>query len=644
MCGIAGFVDSRRRQNQAELDRLATAMANSLSHRGPDAQTAWTDAECGVALGHARLSIVDLSPTGAQPMHSSCERFVLAYNGEVYNALELRVELEAAGRPFRGHSDTEVIVEGFAVWGVEQTVRRLIGMFALAAWDRRERRLTLVRDRLGIKPLYWGVFDNRLIFASELKALQLVPGWKGVLDRDALAAYMRFGYVPAPGSIYQGVRKLMPGTLLEFSAGSEVRERTYWSLSDVAEAGERDPLDVSDEEAEQVLEDLLTDAVKRRLVADVPLGMFLSGGVDSSTIAALMQSVSDRPIRTFSIGFHEQSFDEAVHAKQVAAHLGTNHEEFYVTPAEAQAVIPNLPTIYDEPFADSSQIPTFLVSQMTRRHVTVALSGDGGDELFSGYNRYNTGLRLAKAIRALPKSARNGAASAIRALSPQTWDCAFALVPGRLRPRNPGDKMHKFANVLPEDGTGYYRHLISQWDGAWSIVQGAREPAHVLSDPTIKARFPDDLAWMQFLDTITYLPDDILTKVDRASMAVSLEARVPLLDHRVVELAWRLPKRFKVRDGKGKWLLRQVLYKHVPKALIERPKMGFAVPVDQWLRGPLRAWADDLLDPKGLRDAGILDLGPILQKWNEHKSGRRNWQQFLWNVLMFEAWRRQYLA
>ncbi len=644
MCGITGFLDTQRRLGDNELRAQAAAMAETLRHRGPDAQTVWIDAERGVALGHTRLSIIDLSAAGAQPMVSSCGRFVLSYNGEVYNAGELRTELEKAGRRFRGHSDTEVMVEGCAVWGVQPTVERLIGMFAFAAWDQRDKRLTLVRDRLGIKPLYWGLQNGRLLFASELKALRVLPDWRGALDRNALAAYLRYGYVPAPACIYQGIQKLMPGTLLEFSGAGEPQTRSYWSLGEIAEQGQQNPLDVSDQEAEQMLESLLADAVKRRLVSDVPLGMFLSGGVDSSIVAALMQAASARPIRTFSIGFHEQNYDEAHHAKRVAAHLKTEHEELYVTPAEAQAVIPKLPTIYDEPFADSSQIPTFLVSQMTRRHVTVALSGDGGDELFAGYNRYSTGLGLAKTIRILPRPLRAALAAATKSVSPQAWDRVFALVPERVRPRQAGDKMHKLAAVLPEDATGFYQHLISQWDGAWQLVAGADEPRHALSDAQIRGRFADDLSWMQYLDMATYLPDDILTKVDRASMAVSLEARVPLLDHRVVQLAWRLPERFKVRDGKGKWLLRQVLYKYVPKSLIERPKMGFGVPIDAWLRGPLKAWAADLLDPVAMKKAGILDPAPIMQKWNEHQSGARNWPQFLWNMLMFEAWRRENLT
>ena len=641
MCGIAGFVELKRRSGPDELRAIAARMAGSLSHRGPDGQGVWTDAEAGVALGHTRLAIIDLSPAGAQPMISSCGRFVLSYNGEVYNAPELRAELEAAGRPFRGHSDTEVLVEGFAVWGVRATVERLIGMFAFAVWDRSTHTLTLARDRLGIKPLYWGEADGRLVFASELKALKVLPGWEGEIDRDALSAFLRYGYVPTPMSIYRGIKKLAPGTLLEYGENGEVRHTAYWSLSEVAERGQATLLDVSDAAAQEMLESLLADAVRRRMVADVPLGMFLSGGIDSSTVAALMQANSTRPIRTFSIGFHEPAYDEAGHAKQVAAHLGTEHTELYVTSAEAQAVIPKLQHIYDEPFADSSQIPTFLVSEMTRRHVTVALSGDGGDEVFAGYNRYGQGLALARMIRTLPKPVRQAMAGAMTAVTPGMWDSASLVVPSRVRPRLVGEKIHKLASVLLEDSAGFHRRLVTQWSEGSSLVEGTAEPDEGLYASAVRKRFADDVSWMQYLDTLTYLPDDILTKVDRASMAVALEVRVPLLDHRVVELSWRLPLRFKLRGSKGKWLLRQIAYKYMPKRLLERPKSGFGVPIDRWLGGPLKDWAEDLLTHSSLKSGDLLKPEPIITKWAEHQTGQRNWQHFLWNVLMFESWRRE---
>ena len=638
MCGIAGLLDLKRRFGPDELRTIALHMADTLRHRGPDDRGVWIDAEAGVALGHTRLAIIDLSTAGAQPMISSCGRFVLSYNGEIYNAPELRSKLEGLGRRFRGHSDTEVMVEGFATWGVQSTVERLIGMFAFAAWDRTTRALTLGRDRLGIKPLYWGHAGGSLVFASELKALKAVPGWLGEIDRDALAAFLRYGYVPTPMSIYQGIKKLSPGTLLACDATGKVAHTTYWSLLEVAARGQASPLDVPDFEAQGAMEALLSDAVRRRMVADVPLGMFLSGGIDSSTVAALMQVSSPQPIRTFSIGFHELAYNEAVHAREVAAHLGTEHTELYVTPAEAQEAIPKIPDIYDEPFADASQIPTYLVSRMTRQHVTVALSGDGGDEVFAGYNRYGQGLAFAKMIRVLPALVRRAMAGAMTAVTPAMWDSVSRVVPSKMRPRLAGDKIHKLAGVLPEDSIGFYLHLVTQWPEASSLVHGAGAPDESLYGSVTRDRFPDDVSWMQYLDMRTYLSDDILAKVDRASMAVSLEVRVPLLDHRVVELSWRLPQRCKLRGSAGKWLLRQIAYKYVPSRLLERPKMGFAVPIDQWLRGPLKDWAGDLLAAPAANGSGLLQRAPIVEKWHEHQSGARNWQNFLWNVLMFEAW------
>jgi asparagine synthase (glutamine-hydrolysing) len=641
MCGIAGFLDPKRRSGDNELKALAAGMAGALRHRGPDAQGVWVDEQAGLALGHARLSIIDLSPAGAQPMQSANGRFVLSYNGEVYNAGELRAELERAGHVFRGHSDTEVLVEGFAEWGIAATVERLIGMFAFAVFDRRERVLTLARDRLGIKPLYWGRVDGRVVFASELKAFAAMPDFAPQIDRQALAAFLCTGYVPAPSSIYDGIEKLEPGTLLEIREDGTTRSERYWSLLDVATRGQGAVLDIDEAEAGDRLESLLTDAVTRRMVADVPLGVFLSGGIDSSTVTALMQANSPSPVKSFTIGFEDTGYDEAAQAKAVAAHLGTDHTELTVTAEEAQSVIPRLPQIYDEPFADSSQIPTFLVSEMTRKHVTVALSGDGGDELFAGYNRYGQGLRAARALKMLPRPVAAGLATMIGAIPPAALDRLFGLVPAGLRPRLAGDKLLKLAGVLGQDTAGYYRTLVSPWAEAWSLVEGAARPEPTAFGAATRDRFDSDLAWMQYADSVTYLPDDILTKVDRASMAVSLEARVPLLDHRVVDFAWHLPGAFKIRGGQGKWLLRQLLHKYVPKHLVERPKMGFGVPIDAWLRGPLKDWAADLLNPAAMTEQGLIDPRPVQEKWNEHQSGRRNWQYFLWNVLMFEAWRRE---
>jgi len=638
MCGVAGLFDYRARRTPEALTAQGRAMADALLHRGPDAGDVWSDAAAGIALGHRRLSIIDLSPAGAQPMVSSCGRFVVSYNGEVYNADALKPELEATGRKFRGHCDTEVIVEGFAVWGVEATIKRLIGMFALAIWDRKERALYLVRDRLGIKPMYWTETGEQILFGSELKALRAVKDWHPTLDRDAVAAYLRFAYVPGSRGIYQGVRQLAPGTVLLARAGKPVEIRTFWSLDDVAAKGQADRFAGSEDEAAQILDALLTDAIKRRMVADVPLGAFLSGGIDSSTVLALMQKSSNRPVRSFSIGFHEKGFNEAPHAAQVARHLGTDHTELYVEPGHALEVIPRLPDMYDEPFADSSQIPTFLVSEMTRRHVTVALSGDGGDELFAGYTRYFRSEAVRRMLDAVPRGARGLAAAAVKSIAPSTWSTLGSWAMPQF-----GDRVHKLAGALAGTPGDFYRLMVTHWDDPDAIVRGGTEPKGLLWDESLAARVPDPVERMQYLDTLTYLPDDILTKVDRASMAVSLEARVPLLDHRVVEFSWRLKPALKASGGMGKRVLRRVLDRYVPKALIDRPKMGFGVPIDSWLRGPLKEWAEDLLGERRLTAEGVFDPAPIRAKWREHLSGERNWQYPLWAVLMFQAWKVRWL-
>lgn len=645
MCGIAGVWDRHRQDVPDALAATVAAMTRTLLHRGPDDGDLWTDAAAGVALGHRRLSIVDLSPAGAQPMVSSCGRFVVSYNGEVYNADELRSELAAAGRRFRGHSDTEAIVEGAAVWGVEPTVKRLIGMFAMALWDRRERVLYLVRDRLGIKPLYWAEFGGRVLFGSELKALRADRGWSPELDRGALAGFLRFGYVPAPQTIYRGVAKLPPGTILTIAVDGPPAIAPYWSLEQIAARGQSDRFAGSEEDAAEALDALLRDAVRRRMVADVPLGAFLSGGIDSSTVVALMQAQSARPVRTFSIGFHEAGYDEGQNAAAVARHLGTDHTELYASPRHALEVIPQLADMYDEPFADSSQVPTYLVAKMTRQHVTVALSGDGGDELFAGYTRYFRGEGLWRAIDATPQPLRALAAYGVRALSPAAWSAVGTVIPEQRRPAQFGDKMHKLAGIIAgePEASAFYRQIVSLWVDPSGLVKDGAERPGPLEDVGIRARVPDFVERMQYLDTLTYLPDDILTKVDRASMAVSLEARVPLLDHRVVAFSWSLPPAMKVGNGVGKRLLRRVLDRYVPRSLVDRPKMGFTMPVDAWLRHELRDWAETLLDKARLAREGILDPALVETRWREHLGGTRNWQASLWAVLMFQAWKERWL-
>lgn len=638
MCGIAGVLSSSTAM-RATLERYATAMAASLAHRGPDDHGLWSDLDAGIALTHRRLSIVDLSPAGHQPMTSANGRFVIAYNGEIYNFQDLRPDLEARGIKFRGHSDTEVMLEAFAAYGIAPTVKRLIGMFAIAVWDRRERTLTLIRDRLGIKPLYWAKFGGLFLFGSELKALRAHSGWTPHIDRGAVAAFMRHNYIPAPHSIYEGVSKLESGCILTLPWQGEPKIERFWNAREVAKAGLADPLRMSDEELVDQLELLLKDAVQRRMVADVPVGAFLSGGIDSSTVVALMKAANAGPVRTYSIGFDIAGYDEAKHAAAVARHLHTEHTELTVTAKEALDVIPRLPELYDEPFADSSQIPTYLVSAMTRQHVTVALSGDGGDELFGGYNRYRLAQRFWRGLSLMPSAIRHGIAKGFGSITPEDWSNFFDLLPARLRPAQAGDKLHKLASVLALDDLGaLYRRLVTHWDPA-TVMLGVEEPKGLLWDETIKKDFGNPFARMQFLDLTTYLPDDILTKVDRASMAVALEARVPLLDHRVVEFAWRIPRNKLISNGISKWPLRQVLYRHVPRELIDRPKMGFGIPLGEWLRGPLRDWAESLLAEKRLREGGLFDPKPIRRAWTEHRGGQRNWQYPLWDVLIFEAWR-----
>ncbi len=643
MCGIAGFLASGRLGDSPS--EVVQGMSDAILHRGPDAGGNWVDADAGVALGHRRLSILDLSPEGSQPMVSHSGRLVTVFNGEIYNWRELRAELDDARAPsWRGHSDTEVMLEALEEWGIDGALRRFVGMFAFALWDRRDRRLTLARDRLGEKPLYYGVSNGTLLFGSELKALRAHPSFAAAIDRNALTLLLRHNYIPAPYSIYQGVRKLLPGTFLTLSKGRlDAAPTPYWSVGAVTEAGQRQPFAGSDAEAVDELERLLRRAVGQQMVADVPLGAFLSGGVDSSAVVALMQAQSSVPVRTFTIGFHEKAYNEAKYAKIIAQHLGTDHTELYVTPQQALDVIPRLPQLYDEPFADSSQIPTFLISQLTRQHVTVSLSGDAADELFGGYNRYVLTRNVWSRLSLLPVDLRRILSRAVLAVSPRGIN-ALATV---LQPFLPsvaqagwsGDKLHKGASVLTSSSVDeLYRGLVSHWSDPAMLVLHAHEPPTMLTEPTLQPRLSDPIERMMALDLLTYLPDDILTKVDRAAMGVSLETRVPFLDHRVVEFACQLPLRMKLRDGLGKWALRNVLYRHVPREMIERPKHGFGVPIDSWLRGPLRDWAEDLLSERRLQQEGYFAPAPIRRRWREHLSGSRDGHYHLWDVLMFQAW------
>lgn len=643
MCGIVGFFQL---DSEGQLKSQVRFMTDALEHRGPDDSGQWVDVHGGIALGHRRLSVLDLSPAGHQPMLSHGGRYVIVFNGEIYNHLDLRAAL--GERPWRGHSDTETFLAACEAWGIEKALTQSVGMFALAVWDRDERLLTLARDRLGEKPLYYGWQGEVFLFASELKAIRRHPAFEGVVDRDVLTLFLRHNYVPAPYSIYKGIHKLLPGTYYQIGLASPPGAlQTYWSARSVAETGQKNPFSGSDEEARELLETVLLRSVRGQMLSDVPLGAFLSGGVDSSTVVALMQSQSMRPVKTFTIGFREEGYDEARHARVVAHHLGTEHTELYVKPEEAQAVIPLLPGLYDEPFADSSQIPTYLVSCLARKYVTVSLSGDGGDELFGGYNRYVWARTIWRRLGWLPISIRAAFAGMLTTLPPAAWDNAFKrlsrFVPDKLRYSSPGDKLHKLADILAvRDPEEMYRGLVSHWKDPEQIVKGGREPSTILKDPSQWADLSDLTHRMMYLDSVSYLPDDILTKVDRAAMGVSLETRVPLLDHRVLEFAWTLPLSVKSRKGQGKWLLRQVLYRHVPSELIERPKMGFGIPLDVWLRGPLKNWAAALLNPSRLEREGFFNAAPIRQKWEEHCSGRRNWSYYLWDILMFQAWREAY--
>jgi asparagine synthase (glutamine-hydrolysing) len=655
MCGIAGFLN-RRGFDAASASALAKAMGVEISHRGPDEASEWVDGETGIALAHRRLSIVELSAAGSQPMVSLSGRYIIVYNGEIYNHLELRAKLRDGGYTgvWRGHSDTETLLAAIEVWGLTSALTESVGMFAIALWDRVERNLYLARDRLGEKPLYYGwqgTGDKRtLLFGSELKALVRHPAFSGQIDRTSLSRFLRHGYVPAPSSIFFGIDKLRPGVIATFSPDrSEPVLSAYWSPSKIIQEGQLNPLEISPDAAVDHLESLLRRAVAQQMVADVPLGAFLSGGVDSSTVVALMQAQSSRAVRTFSIGFEETGFNEAEYAKAVAHHLGTDHTELYVDASMALNVVPHLARMYDEPFADSSQIPTHLVCHLARRHVTVSLSGDGGDELFGGYTRYVMTQRLWTTLNRLPRPLRILVGKVLRAVPLSAWNSIGGLVPGMSESPSgfsrSGEKIHKGALAMQADGLdSLYLELISQFSQPSSLMSPVPIDSSALDlveASIIQYQLPD-VERMMALDLVTYLPDDILVKVDRAAMAVSLETRVPLLDHRVVEFAWKMPVSLKIRDGLSKWALRQVLYRYVPRTLIDRPKMGFGIPIQHWLRGALRDWAEDLLSHSSLLASGSLNPDPIRRLWAEHLSGKADRQAILWNVLMFQAWHQEF--
>lgn len=627
MCGIAGFLSPG-----VQIDRDASAgvlarMTASLVHRGPDAAGQWLDEHAGVALGHRRLSVIDLSPAGAQPMVSLDGSTVLTFNGEIYNFQQLRDSLESRFGviPWRGTSDTEVLLEAIARLGLEKALREAVGMFGLATWNRNTRTLELARDRLGEKPLYYAQVANQIVFASEVRAFRAIPSFEARINRDSIAAFLRHNYIPSPQSIYHGVNKLPPGTLIRFHGlGERPTPSPYWSLRKVVAAGLSSPFNGSAREAADELDRLLRNAIRGQMISDVPLGAFLSGGVDSSMVVALMQAQSARPVKTFSIGFHEPEFNEAQYAKAVASHLGTEHHELYVTPRDAMEMIPDLGRIYDEPFSDSSEIPTTLISQLARRSVTVSLSGDGGDELFGGYHRYQHSSRVWNALRAVPWTLRATTAKVLA-----TWPGERGFV-GHLSEAAPLIRSTKLGEL--------YRGLVSHSRKPERLVIGGTEQSSAFMDEDFDDAKMSDVEWMMFIDAVTYLPDDVLVKVDRAAMSVALETRVPLLDHRIVEFAWALPFGMRVRSGAAKALLRDVLYRYVPAPLIDRRKKGFNVPIGTWMRGPLRDWVEILISRDRLHSEGYLRPEPIRAMWQEHLSGRRSRHTMIWNVLMFQSW------
>jgi asparagine synthase (glutamine-hydrolysing) len=651
MCGIVGLFQ-RPGASESELLHRAEVMASTLAHRGPDDAGRWAEPQAGMAFGFRRLAIIDLSANGHQPMSSTSGRYTMVFNGEVFNHRELRRDLAATGATFRGHGDSEVILAAFERWGIEAAVKRFVGMFALAVWDARSRELTLIRDRLGIKPLFVYAEPGFLSFASELRALHAGTRFDQTMDVEAVTAYLRYLYVPAPATIFRRAQKLLPGHLLTIrDPDAPLPEaRPYWSVKEVAQAGTSARFELTDEEAAEEFDRLLTESVKLRMEADVPLGALLSGGVDSSTVVAVMQAAAGAPVRTFTIGFDRPEHDESAHAREIARYLGTNHTQLRVHGQDALALVPQLPELLDEPLADPSYIPTYLVCRLARQHVTVTLTGDGGDELFGGYNRYIAGARLIGQTERWPRALRRLAATGIRSLSPERWDRLHgALTPvlaAHARTRLAGTKLRKLGRMLESEGAqAGYRTLLSAWREPARLVIGGRERLE-RSDALFEQgkNGLDLMERMMLADQGSYLPDDLLAKVDRASMAVSLEARVPLLDHRLVEFSWRLPRRFKVRDGTGKWILRQALYRRVPRALVDREKVGFTVPMADWLRGPLREWASDLLSPSRLAQQNLVRAEPLQSAWTRFCAGDSEDAAGLWAVLLLTAWQEHWKA
>ena len=645
MCGIAGFLNFKQTQTQDTLISLGKKMSDTLIHRGPDDFGIWVDEKDGICLAHRRLAILDLSPLGHQPMVSQSKRYVLIFNGEIYNYMEIRKDLESKNCNFKGHSDTEVMLSAFETWGRFESLKIFTGMFAIALWDHKEKQLYLVRDRLGKKPLYYGFMGNTFLFGSELKALKTHPEFQKRINRNALTAFLRYSCIPTPYSIYENIYKLPSGNVLTLNpqkGWNQIELTSYWSFQEIAQKNRDLPFHNNEAEAVEELETLIKDAVKIRMYSDVPLGAFLSGGIDSSLVTALMQSQSEIPIKTFTIGFQESGYNEAPYAKEIARHLGTNHTEFYLSPKDAMDVIPILPVLYDEPFADPSQIPTYLVSKLAKHQVTVALSGDGGDEIFVGYNRYLIAKNMRGKIFRLPIPLKKIFSIGMTKISPQPINSLFSSFSRFnlpfLKEERPGEKLHKLAQILTVSSCEeMYYQLVSHWKDPEAIVIDGKEPFTYLKTVQWNSKMScveKMMAW----DTLTYLPDDILAKVDRASMGVSLEVRAPLLDHRVVEYAWNLPEAQKIKQKETRWILRKILYQYVPKELIERPKMGFGLPIGEWLRGPLREWSESLINEQKIKNENFFQPKPIREKWEEHLSKKRNWYDLLWNILMFEAW------